>query len=177
MINKKFIGTGVALITPFNSDFTVDYNSLKKLVEYNISNGINYLVINSDYNWTNNGANMIITPAKYVEVNSDGSTSLSLFKDGTNQQLMLENINIIKPYTSTTVSGNTKNAVAITANIKTNNKLYLVPSTDNRGFSNNSYLVRQVATPDSNGKRLIIGFTSNNLNSLIADINGITFSA
>ena len=46
MINKKFIGTGVALITPFNSDFTVDYNSLKKLVEYNISNGINYLVIN-----------------------------------------------------------------------------------------------------------------------------------
>ena len=46
MINKKFIGTGVALITPFNSDFTVDYNSLEKLVEYNISNGINYLVIN-----------------------------------------------------------------------------------------------------------------------------------
>jgi hypothetical protein len=117
------------------------------------------------------------TPAKYVELNSDGSTSLSLFKDGTNQQLMLENINIIKPYTSTTVSGNTKNAVAITANIKTNNKLYLVPSTDNRGFSNNSNLVRQVATPDSNGKWLIIGFTSNNLNSLIADINGITFSA
>ena len=46
MINKKFIGTGVALITPFNSDFNVDYNSLEKLVEYNISNGINYLVIN-----------------------------------------------------------------------------------------------------------------------------------
>ena len=46
MINKKFIGTGVALITPFNADFTVDYNSLEKLVEYNISNGINYLVIN-----------------------------------------------------------------------------------------------------------------------------------
>ena len=31
MINKKFIGTGVALITPFNADFTVDYNSLEKL--------------------------------------------------------------------------------------------------------------------------------------------------
>ena len=46
MINKKFIGTGVALITPFSSDFSVDYNSLEKLVEYNISNGINYLVIN-----------------------------------------------------------------------------------------------------------------------------------
>ena len=46
MINNKFIGTGVALITPFNSDFSVDYSSLEKLVEYNILNGIDYLVIN-----------------------------------------------------------------------------------------------------------------------------------
>ena len=46
MINNKFIGTGVALITPFNSDFSVDYSSLEKLVEFNIFNGINYLVIN-----------------------------------------------------------------------------------------------------------------------------------
>ena len=46
MIYNKFIGTGVALITPFNSDFSVDYSSLEKLVEFNIFNGINYLVIN-----------------------------------------------------------------------------------------------------------------------------------
>tara|TARA_B110000003_G_scaffold30327_1_gene28402 strand:+ start:507 stop:1394 length:888 start_codon:yes stop_codon:yes gene_type:complete len=46
MINNKFIGTGVALITPFNSDFSVDYSSLEKLVEFNILNGIDYLVIN-----------------------------------------------------------------------------------------------------------------------------------
>ena len=46
MINNKFIGTGVAFITPFNSDFSVDYSSLEKLVEYNILNGIDYLVIN-----------------------------------------------------------------------------------------------------------------------------------
>jgi 4-hydroxy-tetrahydrodipicolinate synthase len=46
MRNNKFIGTGVALITPFNSDFSVDYKSLEKLVEFNILNGINYLVIN-----------------------------------------------------------------------------------------------------------------------------------
>ena len=46
MKNNKFIGTGVALITPFYSDFSVDYNSLEKLVEFNILNGINYLVIN-----------------------------------------------------------------------------------------------------------------------------------
>ena len=43
---KKFIGTGVALITPFNKDFSIDYDSLEKLVEFNIFNGIDYLVIN-----------------------------------------------------------------------------------------------------------------------------------
>ncbi len=43
---QKFVGTGVALVTPFNSDNTVDFESLRNLVEFNISNGINYLVIN-----------------------------------------------------------------------------------------------------------------------------------
>ncbi len=43
---QKFVGTGVALITPFNSDQTVDFDALKKLVVFNIDNGINYLVIN-----------------------------------------------------------------------------------------------------------------------------------
>lgn len=43
---KKFIGTGVALVTPFKKDKAVDFEALEKLVEFNISNGINYLVIN-----------------------------------------------------------------------------------------------------------------------------------
>ncbi|KFF11778.1 4-hydroxy-tetrahydrodipicolinate synthase [Chryseobacterium soli] len=38
-------GVGVALITPFNEDLSVDFDSLTKLVEYNIENGINYLVV------------------------------------------------------------------------------------------------------------------------------------
>ena len=42
---RKFIGTGVALVTPFNNDLSVDYDALKRLVEFNISNGIEYLVI------------------------------------------------------------------------------------------------------------------------------------
>ena len=41
----KFFGTGVALITPFNSDLTVDYDALINLVNYNIDNGTNYLVV------------------------------------------------------------------------------------------------------------------------------------
>ena len=43
---KKFIGTGVALITPFKNDLSIDYDALEKLVEHNIANRINYLVIN-----------------------------------------------------------------------------------------------------------------------------------
>ena len=42
---NKYIGTGVALITPFDKDNNVDYIALKKLVDFQINNGINYLVI------------------------------------------------------------------------------------------------------------------------------------
>ena len=42
---EQFIGTGVALITPFNDDLSVDHKALSELVEFNISNKIEYLVI------------------------------------------------------------------------------------------------------------------------------------
>jgi len=45
-IMQKFIGLGVALVTPFKNDFTVDVEALIKLVHFNIENGTNYLVIN-----------------------------------------------------------------------------------------------------------------------------------
>lgn len=41
----KFIGTGVALITPFKEDLTVDFEALERLIELNILNGTEYLVI------------------------------------------------------------------------------------------------------------------------------------
>ena len=42
---KRFFGTGVALITPFKADLSVDYDALVNIVNYNIDNGTNYLVI------------------------------------------------------------------------------------------------------------------------------------
>jgi len=42
---KELIGTGVALVTPFNDDKSVDFEALKRLVNYQIDNGINYLVV------------------------------------------------------------------------------------------------------------------------------------
>ena len=41
----KFIGTGVALITPFKADLSIDFEALERLVEHNINNGTEYLVI------------------------------------------------------------------------------------------------------------------------------------
>ena len=38
-------GTGVAIVTPFNTDKSVDYKGLEKLVNHLISNGIDYLVV------------------------------------------------------------------------------------------------------------------------------------
>ena len=41
---KKFSGVGVALVTPFTSDGTIDEHSLRNLVDYVIDGGVDYLV-------------------------------------------------------------------------------------------------------------------------------------
>ncbi|WP_396195601.1 4-hydroxy-tetrahydrodipicolinate synthase [Flavobacterium sp.] len=42
---QSLIGTGVALITPFKKDFSVDVEALKAIVNFQIDNGIDYLVV------------------------------------------------------------------------------------------------------------------------------------
>jgi 4-hydroxy-tetrahydrodipicolinate synthase len=43
-MNTQFHGTGVALVTPFNTDGTVDYQGLKRLINHLVDGGIDYLV-------------------------------------------------------------------------------------------------------------------------------------
>lgn len=45
MADTRFTGTGVAIVTPFNDDFSVDYPSLEKITDYCISNGVSYIVV------------------------------------------------------------------------------------------------------------------------------------
>ncbi len=45
MINNKFKGMGVALITPFKTDESIDYDALARVVEHLIKNGTDYLVV------------------------------------------------------------------------------------------------------------------------------------
>jgi len=41
---QRLVGTGVALVTPFKSDLSIDIKALERLVEYNIAGGVDYLV-------------------------------------------------------------------------------------------------------------------------------------
>ena len=45
MVRNIFKGLGIALITPFNEDGSVDYPTLSKLVEYQLKNGADFLCI------------------------------------------------------------------------------------------------------------------------------------
>lgn len=44
-MNNPFTGSGVALVTPFNSDNSIDFDALKKLVRMQIDGGTDFLVV------------------------------------------------------------------------------------------------------------------------------------
>ncbi|TVZ55421.1 4-hydroxy-tetrahydrodipicolinate synthase [Lutibacter sp. Hel_I_33_5] len=90
---QKFVGMGVALVTPFNDDLSVDFNALKNLVEFNIENGTNYLVINGT-----TGESATITKEEktaiintIIEVNN-GRLPLVLGVGGANTQVVIEEL-------------------------------------------------------------------------------------
>lgn len=45
MENSKFTGLGVAVVTPFKEDLSVDYKAFEKLLNHLIKGGVDYLVI------------------------------------------------------------------------------------------------------------------------------------
>jgi 4-hydroxy-tetrahydrodipicolinate synthase len=42
---QALVGTGVALITPFKEDFSIDTEALRRIVNFSINGGIDYLVV------------------------------------------------------------------------------------------------------------------------------------
>lgn len=89
----KFIGTGVALITPFNADLSIDFDALERLVEYNIANGTDYLVISGT-----TGESVTVTPEEKKELISfivkvnNGRLPLVLGIGGNNTASVIEEI-------------------------------------------------------------------------------------
>lgn len=49
MIQTKLKGMGVALITPFKEDESVDYDALMRMVDYLLQNNADFFVCAGDY--------------------------------------------------------------------------------------------------------------------------------
>jgi hypothetical protein len=134
-------------------------------IQYNLSTSCEFTLSTSiNYN----------TPVKYVEISNDGSTSLSLYQGGSNQKFIFDDAHVINK----NELGNNP-FIAMTANIRTNNELYLIPQSSTDGFSNNSSIVNLKSAPEINGKWLILGFKLNNLtdqNSINNALNNINLS-
>jgi len=91
---KEFLGTGVALVTPFNEDKSVDYKALENLVNYQIENGVNYLVVLGT-----TGEPATLTLEEKVKVKNtiikanNGKLPLILGIGGNNTQAVINEIN------------------------------------------------------------------------------------
>lgn len=82
---QSLIGTGVALVTPFKNDFTIDIEALKRIVNFSIYGGIEYLVIlgTTAENATLSADEKELVIATVIEVN-EGRLPLVLGVGGNN---------------------------------------------------------------------------------------------
>lgn len=86
-------GTGVALITPFKTDYSIDFDALARIIEYNIEGGTDYLVIlgTTAENATLNAEEQQAVIQKAVEVNA-GRLPLVLGAGGNNTATLTESL-------------------------------------------------------------------------------------
>jgi 4-hydroxy-tetrahydrodipicolinate synthase len=91
---NQFIGTGVALITPFNANLSIDFDALECLVEHNIKNGTDYLVISGT-----TGESVTVTPSekitlvKFISTINKGRLPLVLGIGGNNTAAVIDEMN------------------------------------------------------------------------------------
>ena len=106
------------------------------------------------------------TTVKYPDFNNNNNNTIPLSIYKGSQPLFLEHAKLIKDITP--LNQPNQHFIALTTNIRTNNKLYLIPSSVS-GFSNNSSTVKLEEHPDKNGKWLILGMKLKN----ITELNGV----
>ncbi len=91
---QSFIGTGVALVTPFKSDLSVDVEALQKLVEFSIDGGVEYLVVlgTTGESVTLSKQEKQLVKRTVIETNKN-RLPLVLGVGGNNTQTVLEELN------------------------------------------------------------------------------------
>ncbi|MFD1316514.1 4-hydroxy-tetrahydrodipicolinate synthase [Namhaeicola litoreus] len=91
---KELFGTGVALVTPFDKNLEIDFGALTQIIEYQIKNGIDYLVLLGTTaetpTLTKQEQDQIITHV--VKVNN-GRLPLVLGLGGNNTQSLVNQLN------------------------------------------------------------------------------------
>ncbi|MBF4471291.1 4-hydroxy-tetrahydrodipicolinate synthase [Flavobacterium sp. HJJ] len=90
---QSLIGTGVALVTPFKNDFTIDVEALKSIVNFSIYGGIEYLVVlgTTAENATLSAEEKELVIATVIEVNA-GRLPLVLGVGGNNTLKVVEEL-------------------------------------------------------------------------------------
>lgn len=90
---NQFKGTGVALVTPFHDDCSIDFSGLKNLIDYVIEGGVDYLVVLGT-----TGESATLTPAEKKQVLTaclefnNGRVPLVYGVGGNNTQAVLNDI-------------------------------------------------------------------------------------
>lgn len=90
---EQFRGTGVALITPFTSNGEIDFEAIEKLVNYQVDNGVDYLVVlgTTGETATLSKAEKQLVKAKILEVNA-GRLPVVLGLGGNNTKSLTEEL-------------------------------------------------------------------------------------
>ena len=100
---KKFRGTGVAIVTPFKNDTSIDFAALGRIVNHVITGGVNYIVVlgttGESVTLTKDEKKAIVS---YVVEVTDGRVPLMLGIGGNNTQ---EIINYIRQSNLTGIEG------------------------------------------------------------------------
>ncbi len=90
---QQLRGTGVALVTPFHEDFSVDYDGLTNVVNHSIDGGVDYLVVMGttaeNATLTSEEKNKVIA---HVRTINEGRVPLVLGIGGNNTQVVISNL-------------------------------------------------------------------------------------
>lgn len=90
---QSLIGTGVALVTPFKEDFSIDTEALKRIVNFSVDGGVEYLVIlgTTAENATLNNDEKELVIQTVIEANN-GRLPLVLGVGGNNTMKVVEEL-------------------------------------------------------------------------------------
>ncbi|MDQ5930040.1 MAG: 4-hydroxy-tetrahydrodipicolinate synthase [Bacteroidota bacterium] len=90
---QSLIGTGVALVTPFKKDFSIDIEALQRIVNFSIDGGVEYLVVmgTTAENATLTTSEKELVINTVIEVNS-GRLPLVLGVGGNNTMQIVEEL-------------------------------------------------------------------------------------